>query len=176
MRLDVMNRRLGVKIPSEVFKSCPRCRKEELLIFEGEVFCLSCNWDSVELHAEALALAQLYRQQKKAVAAPVRSLPRLAAAIISDLPALSTQHLCRKPRGWSMPGCRLNETSGGEKSMNSKSSKMSLLKKLRSRWASLAEYWHEQAVRGAEIERLRAQQQERFQDRLVRVGARYWIH
>ena len=65
MRLDVMNRRLGVRIPSEVFTSCPRCKKSELLTFEGEVFCLGCNWDSVDIHAEALSLAELHRQQRR---------------------------------------------------------------------------------------------------------------
>jgi hypothetical protein len=73
-RLDVMNRRLGVKIPSDVFTSCPRCRKSDLLTFEGEVFCLSCNWDSVDIHAEALALAELHRQNRLPVQASASSL------------------------------------------------------------------------------------------------------
>jgi hypothetical protein len=66
MRLDSLNRWLGVKTPAEVFKSCPGCKNAELLEFEGEVFCDRCSWDSVLIHAEVLAEAQLLKQRKRA--------------------------------------------------------------------------------------------------------------
>ena len=40
------------KLPSEVFNSCPRCDSPNLLRFEGECFCLHCDWDSIELHLD----------------------------------------------------------------------------------------------------------------------------
>jgi hypothetical protein len=66
MRLDIMNRWLGVKTPAEAFKNCLRCKSSDLFEFEGEVFCNKCNWDSVLIHAEALALAQLRMQHNRA--------------------------------------------------------------------------------------------------------------
>lgn len=39
--------------PAEVFKMCPDCRSSNLLIFETDLFCLACDWDSVELTAHA---------------------------------------------------------------------------------------------------------------------------
>ncbi|MGK5086892.1 hypothetical protein WDW86_04990 [Bdellovibrionota bacterium FG-2] len=47
------NRRIKLtKLPSEVFKECPRCESPKLLRFEGEVFCLCCDWDSIKLHMD----------------------------------------------------------------------------------------------------------------------------
>ncbi len=66
MRLDALNRSLGVKTPAQVFKNCPGCKNEELLEFEGEVLCTRCSWDSVLIHAEVLAEAQIRKQRLKA--------------------------------------------------------------------------------------------------------------
>ena len=68
MQLDVMNRITGVKKPSDVFKTCPNqnCENADLLVFEAEVFCLKCNWDSVAIHAEVLAEVQLRRLEERA--------------------------------------------------------------------------------------------------------------
>ncbi len=71
MRLDSLNKGLGVRTPAEVFKKCLRCRSADLLDFEGEVFCLKCNWDSVVIHAEALAAAQIRKQQRKGQVVPI---------------------------------------------------------------------------------------------------------
>jgi hypothetical protein len=64
--LDALDHLTGVTPPAEVFDRCPRCRAEEPLKFEGEVFCLKCSWDSVDIHAEALAAAQIYQCQARA--------------------------------------------------------------------------------------------------------------
>lgn len=66
MRLDALNQFLGLKTPEQVFKKCPKCRTDDLFKFECEVFCQRCSWDSVIIHAEALAAAQLRWQQKRA--------------------------------------------------------------------------------------------------------------
>ena len=66
MQLDIFNKTLGVIPPAEVFHSCPRCKSGDLFVFEGEVFCQRCAWDSVSVHAEVLADAQLRSQQRHA--------------------------------------------------------------------------------------------------------------
>ena len=57
---------MGSRPRAEVFKSCPGCKNKELLEFEGEVFCARCSWDSILIHAEVLAEAQLLRQRRRA--------------------------------------------------------------------------------------------------------------
>ena len=74
MRMDVMNKWLNVKTPAEVFTSCPHCRSKSLFDFEGEIFCNGCNWDSIEVHAEILAVAQINRNK------PERELIQVSAS------------------------------------------------------------------------------------------------
>jgi hypothetical protein len=65
MRLDAINQVLGMKTPAQVFKKCFRCKGSDLLEFEGEVFCQRCSWDSVVIHAEALAVAMANAKRGK---------------------------------------------------------------------------------------------------------------
>ncbi|MGK5087902.1 hypothetical protein WDW86_10120 [Bdellovibrionota bacterium FG-2] len=47
------NQRMSLaSLPSDVFNQCPRCESLGILKFEGEAFCLRCDWDSVRLHVD----------------------------------------------------------------------------------------------------------------------------
>lgn len=37
----------------EVFSRCPACESHHLLAEVGEVFCLQCDWNSIEIQVEA---------------------------------------------------------------------------------------------------------------------------
>ena len=38
---------------------CPACESKELLSFEGDYFCLECDWDSLEISVERGDLTKL---------------------------------------------------------------------------------------------------------------------
>ena len=40
--------------PVDVFHSCPYCESAQLIKFEEEVICQSCDWNSIATHIEAL--------------------------------------------------------------------------------------------------------------------------
>lgn len=41
---------------------CPRCKHRDLLAFEGDAFCMKCNWDSVEANVDSLGLNRLFSE------------------------------------------------------------------------------------------------------------------
>lgn len=41
---------------------CPRCKHRDLLDFEGDAFCLKCNWDSIEANVDSLGLNRLFSE------------------------------------------------------------------------------------------------------------------
>lgn len=41
------------KNAAEAFRECPACESPNLLKFEGEAFCLHCDWDSIEASVDA---------------------------------------------------------------------------------------------------------------------------
>jgi len=90
MRLDAMNQMLGLKTPAQIFKNCPKCKCADLLEFEGEVFCNRCPWDSVIIHAEALAaaMASAKRGKRAKDAAKAVTTQALPATRGSTSPAL----------------------------------------------------------------------------------------
>ena len=77
-RLDSLNEQLGVKTPAQIFTKCPRCKRDDLLEFEGEVFCNHCPWDSVLMNAEVLALA-LHRFDQRTERRGRKPKPRVTA-------------------------------------------------------------------------------------------------
>jgi len=63
-----------VKLPSDVFNHCPECESRELLKFEGEAFCLSCDWDSIIVHADAVS-DDFFDQKQNEIADRTLALP-----------------------------------------------------------------------------------------------------
>ena len=61
--------------------------------------------------------------------------------------------------------------------MNLNLTKSPVIRLVRTHLASFASYWNQQVIRAAEIERARAKERTRIQDRFVRIGDRYyWTH
>ena len=50
---------------SEALKACPTCASPNLLHAEREVFCLHCDWNSIELNADAY-FGFMYKRTKSA--------------------------------------------------------------------------------------------------------------
>lgn len=46
----------------DVFKKCPRCESPNLLCEASEVFCLYCDWNSIEVQTEARLQFQCQRR------------------------------------------------------------------------------------------------------------------
>ena len=66
--------RAATRTPAEVFTACPACGCTNLLKFEGEAFCLRCDWDSVLLHAECEATSRMAKARAEASSVyPARS-------------------------------------------------------------------------------------------------------
>lgn len=57
VKYQFINRHPKVARPCDVFKRCPAC-KAELLIVDSDVLCSRCDWNSIEVHVEALLSAQ----------------------------------------------------------------------------------------------------------------------
>ena len=57
---NVPKKRPEVKIPSSVFKRCPACGSSSLTVFEEDVFCTDCEWDSLVAHADAMFDAGIF--------------------------------------------------------------------------------------------------------------------
>ena len=53
MSRNQMRMQAPVAPASEAFKACPTCASPNLLHAEREVFCLHCDWNSIEMNADA---------------------------------------------------------------------------------------------------------------------------
>lgn len=72
-----------VRKPCDVFKCCPECDSHNLLDFESEVFCMHCDWNSIETHVEARLNAQANRAQEVATVSPLYPSPNVGAMIVA---------------------------------------------------------------------------------------------
>lgn len=50
--------KMKIKSPAKVFSQCPYCESKSLLRFESQVFCCSCEWNSLKGFFRASAIAQ----------------------------------------------------------------------------------------------------------------------
>jgi hypothetical protein len=57
MKYQLVQRHPQVKRPCDVFKSCPRCKSDVLLV-DADVLCSQCDWNSIEMYVGALIEAQ----------------------------------------------------------------------------------------------------------------------
>lgn len=63
MQIGLIHSQILERSPRKKHKlpCCPRCEHPELLSFEGEAFCMSCDWDSIEANVESRILIQADR-------------------------------------------------------------------------------------------------------------------
>ena len=54
-------------MPSKIFKACPYCDSRYIWEFDGQVFCSSCDWDSINVFVECNSMEDLFKQDLDAL-------------------------------------------------------------------------------------------------------------
>ena len=92
MKLQLPTSLQFIDVPAamHVFKACPVCRRKDLLSFEEEVFCTSCDWNSIEWRVEAQLNAQIARHRSRKQIEPKQAdqfqLPRRKSRLVKTNP------------------------------------------------------------------------------------------